>query len=201
MFPPFDEWCNTVLHPEDTHPWNFRTREFYEEYKLKYAIAKMIRPKSILEIGVRFGYSAQSFLFAVPTALYVGIDIDEPSWGSYKGIPREWAEKKLQARYPANDICTWQANTQTSSSTEFFGEQFDLIHIDADHSYKGALHDMMQFWPSCKRIMVVDDVVEISEVARAVRDFLKQTSSALSCGTTVTVRGAALIVREDDAIA
>ncbi len=88
MFPSFEKWCDDVLHPEDIHPWNFRTREFYEEYKTKYAIAKLIKPRSVTEVGVRFGYSAHSFLMAMPrNSIYVGLDIDEPALQGLSRIP------------------------------------------------------------------------------------------------------------------
>ena len=198
MFPKFEDWCDTVLHPEDTHPWNFRTLEFYEEYRLKYAIAKMIQPRSILEIGVRFGYSAHSFLFAAPTSWYLGLDVDEPSWGPYKGIPREWAEENLAKHFPNTMIGTEHVNTQADIVDISSTARFDLVHIDADHSYKGALHDMTQFWPFCRGVMVVDDVTEILPVELAVEDFLKSTPSALLCGNMTALRGAALIVRDND---
>jgi predicted O-methyltransferase YrrM len=197
MFPPFEEWCDTVLHPDDTHPWNFRTPEFYEEYRLKYALAKLIQPKSIMEVGVRFGYSANSFLCAVPKAMYVGLDMDEPSWGPFISAPRVWAEKTLIDRYPNASIVTWHTNTQTQEQ-KFIPRSFDMIHIDADHSYKGALHDMLTFWAFCRRVMVVDDVSEILQVEMAVEDFLRATPTAILCGTMTALRGAAVIVREDD---
>ena len=197
MFPPFDEWCDTVLHPEDTYPWNFRTPEFYEEYRLKYALAKVIQPTTILEVGVRFGYSAQSFFFAAPRATYVGLDKDEPSWGPYKGVPRLWAEDALHRVHPHADFLTWETDTQIEKQ-EFVPRGFDLVHIDADHSYKGALHDMLTFWAFCRRVMVVDDVSEILPVEMAVEDFLRATPTALLCGNMTALRGAAIIVREDD---
>ncbi len=197
MFPVFEEWCATVLHPEDTYPWNFRTKEFYEEYRLKYEIAKSIRPKSILEIGVRFGYSAYSFLLAAPKATYVGLDKDEPSWGPYKGIPRVWAERALVTRFPCHSIQTYYVDTQTGNFVKFHNTKFDMVHIDGDHSYEGAYRDMKQFWPVCKRTMVVDDVFEIPDVAAAVRDFLIETPSAVLRKQVGHMRGSAVIVRED----
>ena len=43
-------------HPADPLAHHFE--EWVPYYRLKFAIAKALRPASILEIGVRFGYSA-----------------------------------------------------------------------------------------------------------------------------------------------
>jgi hypothetical protein len=44
-------------------------------YRLKFAIAKVLQPQSILEIGVRYGYSAITFLQACPKASYFGLTL------------------------------------------------------------------------------------------------------------------------------
>ena len=191
-FPAFEQWCDEVLHPEDTHPWNFRTREFYEEYRAKYAIAKLVQPKSILEIGVRFGYSARSFMMAAPDARYLGIDFDEPSWGPYQGAPREWAEKRLKFLYPNNKIQTLKQDSQVLQSVTDLVEPFDLVHVDADHTYKGALQDMITFWPACKNTMVVDDAMEVRPSIEA---FKEKHSGQFVELEVHSLRGSALLVR------
>lgn len=193
-FPDFETWCDTVLHPEDTSPWNFRTKEFYEEYRTKYAIAKLIQPKSILEIGVRFGYGAQSFLMGAPHASYMGLDADEPSWGEYQGIPREWATTRLCEQFPTSCIATHRFNTQTDDAAKLDLPFVDMVHIDGDHSFNGALKDMTTFWPLCERVMVVDDYIEIEAVAHAVDDFCASHTDAVKLPIT-SFRGAALLVR------
>ena len=192
-----EAWADLVLYPDDVYPWNFRTQAFYEEYRQKYAIAKLVRPKTILEIGVRFGYSAHSFLMAAPHADYTGIDFDEPSYGPYKGVPRKWATERLMSLYPNNKIRTFNANTQTDDVSRHLKDTFDMVHIDGDHSFAGALHDMKRFWPYCRRVMVVDDVIEIPEVARALQQFLAETLEALSVGAASSLRGSAIIVRDN----
>lgn len=191
MFPKFEYWCENVLHPEDVHPWEFRTPEFYEEYRVKYAIAKLVKPKRILEIGVRFGYSARSFLFAAPKASYLGLDIDEPSWGPYSGVPRLWATERLRELYPYNSINTYKIDTQKEKPS-FVSESFDFIHIDADHSYEGALNDMENFWPFCSNTMVVDDYVE---VRRSVDEFVRRHKDELVQFHVDSLRSSALLVR------
>jgi len=193
-FPSFSAWCDDVLNPEDTHPWDFRTPEFYQEYRAKYAIAKMVKPQSILEVGVRFGYSARSFLMASPTARYMGLDIDEPSWGPYKGVPRLWAEERLRALYPANDIMTYNTNTQTDPPPT---RLVDLIHIDGDHSFEGATRDLTMFLPLCRRVIVVDDYQEIATVRAAVDEFCARRSDTIQLLVS-SLRGSALLVADNE---
>jgi|SRR5215475_517186 len=195
MFLAFEIWCDDVLHPEDIHPWNFRTREFYDEYRTKYAIAKMIQPQSILEVGVRFGYGARSFLFAAPTASYVGLDHDEPSFGPYKGVPREWAEHRLRNIYPDNSIFTFHCDTQTNGVSKLGLQQADLIHIDADHSYRGALNDLQNFWCLAKKALVVDDYEQIADVRSAVNFFCCNCHEAILLSSS-SLRGSAIIIKD-----
>jgi hypothetical protein len=193
-FPPFEEWCDDVLNPLDTHPWNFRTEDFYNEYRAKYAIAKMVRPMSILEVGVRFGYSARSFLMAAPNASYIGLDIDEPSWGPYEGVPRLWADTRLRSLYPRNDIWTKKTNTQKDPQRPNYA---DLVHIDGDHSFEGTMHDLTTFFPLCSRVMVVDDYLEIASVRAAVDTFCHQQADAIRMLVT-SLRGSLLLVKDSE---
>jgi len=61
-------------------------------YKTKWAIARVLQPASILEIGVRYGYSAAAFLNACPGATYLGIDLDSDTFGGVKGAI-QWARR------------------------------------------------------------------------------------------------------------
>ncbi|HEY9813196.1 MAG TPA: methyltransferase, partial [Candidatus Sericytochromatia bacterium] len=49
-----------TANPEDRLVHLFS--EWLDYYKLKWSIARVLKPASILEIGVRFGYSAAAFL-------------------------------------------------------------------------------------------------------------------------------------------
>ncbi len=105
-------------------------------YDLKYRICKALKPKSILEIGVRFGYSANAFLSASPGAKYVGIDNNSNSFGGEKGAIN-WAQK-INENYNCQFILT-----DSQKLRVFPGEErYDLIHIDGQQDGDGTYHDL-----------------------------------------------------------
>jgi hypothetical protein len=80
-------------HPDD--PLSYLFDEWQPYYRLKWAIASVVAPGSILEIGVRNGYSAGAFLGARPRARYLSIDADTDTHG---GIPAGGRESRATAR-------------------------------------------------------------------------------------------------------
>ena len=104
-------------------------------YRLKYSLCKAIGPQSILEIGVRYGYSAATFLEATPNATYIGIDNDSTSFGGAKGAFK-WAEK-ITAGRSAEFLLL-----DTQKITSLPGEFYDLIHIDGQQDGDGTYHDL-----------------------------------------------------------
>ncbi len=112
-----------------------RFTQWVSYYKTKWAIARALQPKSILEIGVRYGYSGMAFLDACPSAKYVGIDIDSEQFGGAKdGI--SWA-KKITANFSAEFIV---ADSQMMD--RFPGGTYDLIHVDGQQDGDGSFHDL-----------------------------------------------------------
>jgi len=109
--------------------------EWLPYYRMKYSICKAINPQSILEIGVRYGYGAVTFLKAAPGATYLGIDNDSISFGGSKGAI-DWA-KKITESYKADFLI---ADTQQMTSLP--GDFYDLIHIDGQQDGDGTIRDM-----------------------------------------------------------
>jgi len=125
----FREFAN----PAD--PLAYRFEEWVPYYRLKHAIAKVLQPASILEIGVRFGYSAQAFLAASPGARYVGVDNDTTTSGGSTGA-LEWAGRALAGR--AVELI--RADTQGLEVLP--GGPYDLIHVDGQQDGDGTHHDL-----------------------------------------------------------
>src|SRR5271163_2412703 len=78
-------------------PLAYRFEEWVPYYRTKWAIAAVLQPKRILEIGVRFGYSAMAFLDACPSASYLGIDINAEANGGCRDAVF-WARQQLKLR-------------------------------------------------------------------------------------------------------
>lgn len=120
----------------------------HESTLYKAAIAQQIRPERILEIGVRAGYSAAAFLYANPSATYIGLDMNQSikglaPWGGRKNFMHH-AQDTLRARYPQATVVTYEVDSQSPATRLMVEamEPFDLVHVDGDHSEAGCLSDL-----------------------------------------------------------
>lgn len=134
-------------NPED--PLSHLFDEWVDYYRMKWSIAKVIQPKRILEVGVRFGYSARAFLAASPDASLVGIDIDSAEFGGQPGAV-DWAQQSIR-----NDGYDFSVlKTDTAKLTRLPGEAYDLIHVDGQQDGDGTFHDLDLALPQSRYILV-----------------------------------------------
>jgi len=118
-----------------TDPLSFRFPDWIPYYRLKWAIAKVLAPRRILEIGVRYGYSALAFLDACPGAYYVGIDLDSEKCGGVRGSIY-WAQQAA-SQYDAHFMIA-----DSQAMAVFPGGHYDLIHVDGQQDGEGSIHDI-----------------------------------------------------------
>ena len=134
-------------------------------YQVKFDLAKRLQPESICEIGVRAGYSALAFLQACPRAQYLGLDADEGMFGGVTGYIHH-ARERLE---PYNAVIT-RCNTQDlplDPEIAAVVQGYQLWHIDGDHSFKGALSDLMLAHQMGAKWILLDDYDFAPEVRRA----------------------------------
>lgn len=120
-------------NPSDPFAEHFE--EWVSYYRLKFCIAKALKPRSILEVGVRFGYSARTFLEASPDAKLLGIDLDCDRFGGQPGALR-WAHK-ITANYDADFMVA-----DSQKMKRYPGGVYDLIHVDGQQDGSGSFHDL-----------------------------------------------------------
>jgi len=134
-----------VANPDD--PLKYLFNEWVPYYRLKWAIVRVLQPRRILEIGVRFGYSAAAFLDACPGAAYLGIDNDSDTFGGQKGAIR-WARHITQGTHAEYLIADSQ------QLPELPGGPYDLIHVDGQHDEDGSIRDLEKALQKGKHILV-----------------------------------------------
>lgn len=144
-----------------THQAYIKSGNYYENY---YALSSYYQPKSILEIGVRYGYSLGSMISASESIERVtGIDNDEYIFGALDKA-KENIKKYINSNVELN------FSLQDSHEIENL-EYHDIIHIDGDHSYEGKLNDLKLTINSCG-IVIIDDYLEFSDVNKSTNDFI-----------------------------
>jgi hypothetical protein len=184
-FPDYQAWLDTVIHPREriatrNSPWCFEHPDWHRHYRGKYELALALQPESILEIGVRYGYSAHAFLAAVPEAFYLGIDSNDPAHNAMGEPTLPWAESMLRRNISECRVEFDIVNTRLQDFRPALRSfKADLVHIDADHSYAGALDDITKGWGVCRRAMLIDDYKACASVRDAVDAFTAKTGATM----------------------
>lgn len=148
------------LHPADADIAFKLTEEFRAGYAaIKWAVSKVLQPKAICEIGVGGGLAALAMLDACPTAAYVGIDScryeDDLAVPLLGHVEEQFIALKRHARILRQD----------SKSLKKLPGEFDLVHVDGDHSFEYARHDLAMAFASGVPWILVDDARDNQVVA------------------------------------
>lgn len=158
------------------------------DYLALHALAAAARPRRMVEIGVRRGYSAFALLCAAPQARYLGLDADTCTWGGVPGAL--WrARRMLQREFPGARIEVRRADTGAPGLAL---PAADLYFVDGDHGREAARRDLELCAAAAGpegALLLVDDVTHEPGVAAAVADFA--AAHGLSVTRHATRRGLA----------
>lgn len=156
----------------------YLTTDLYPVYR---DIVADVKPKSILEIGCRYGYSLAVALDAysgIERAVAVDIVDDPAAYIPGKDGAFRTAQRNINAmqpgRWPNAKIEFYEQNTQHIQSFPFSGP-FDLVYVDGDHTVLGMLHDLCLVMPlvSPEGIVVVDDMDWLPELREPAESFAR----------------------------
>lgn len=149
------------------------TEEALRYYEIKHQIVARLQPKSICEIGVRAGYSAYTFLSAVPAAAYCGIDIGTSGPMDINEAASCCTHALGILREFPGAFVLWR-DSRELKQLPIHGNgrlPYEFVYVDADHSYAGCAHDL-GLASQAARWILVDDFDVGPEVRAACRDFL-----------------------------
>jgi len=136
-------------------------------YAMKAKVFRRFKPKRVIEIGTRCGYSLLTFSTAWPGATYLAIDgaMDADSYDCLA----HW--RRLVDRH-AIDASLVVVDSHAIKSLP----PADFAHIDGDHSYAGALADL-RLVAHCRAILADD--CDNREVRAAVEVFAKEQARTI----------------------
>lgn len=161
-------------------------RDQLGDYKLLWAISKVVQPASILEIGVGFGYGAAALLDASPTARFVGIDVPGVSPSAQR-----WAARHLAA-FDAELLVAEEPWLVGASDRDY-----DLVHLnvgrDADRTYR-----CLELAAGRARWVVVDGYFADLATSQAANAFAFKNPSLVEQGLVLGAGAGRLLLRIDD---
>jgi cephalosporin hydroxylase len=165
LYPLADFDPKPFLHPQEEEYDAKLTKQYRLGYScFKYAVASVLKPKKICEIGVYSGGSAMAFMEGSPEAHYVGID---NNFNSHKLGVDFTAYVKAMFDTRGGDYAIIEAD---SMKLDYIPE-YDLLHVDGNHSYAFCKHDVYLGLRSKTEWILVDDALD-SQVAAATFDAL-----------------------------
>jgi FkbM family methyltransferase len=144
------------LHSDDQRLWEC----WQPYYRMLYRIAQSNSARTVVEFGVRCGYSALTFLSAMPGAKVTGYDAAvEPDSETFLA--------RATSILAGRDFRLIRADTHGLDSIP----PSDFIYVDGDHSYAGCLADLeLAYWTAAT--ILIDDYGTVQEVRDAVATFL-----------------------------
>lgn len=128
---------------------NGRGKDHPRYGRFVYALARHYRPKYIVEVGTFAGGTAVGFANAINENGYgklICVDQDSYSNGTFPQVVKRnlarvgFSESKLQ-------LCCGDSKEWLPKLTETLEERVDIVLIDGDHTYDGALADLKNAVP------------------------------------------------------
>lgn len=154
------------------------------------ALAQRWQPRRILEIGAFEGYGLISFWLGAGAAVqrldWIDAETYAPGTNACCQENITAAAAQLGWRQPRSVCAPDWAHLPAKG-------RYDLIHVDAGHSFAEAFTDIVCAWQRQPQVLLVDDYAFLPEVTRAVQRFSELF--AVPFVTVPSFRGWALFER------
>jgi len=155
-------------------PWRtWESKEWWahpDNYPRYVEMGARLKPRSILELGAFEGYGLIGFWMGAGNIVQRLDWVDNESY-----TPDSNAHCCANLAYAAQALHRPLPRSIHTLSKEGFvtNGRYDLIHVDGDHTYEGALADMLWAWERKPAALLVDDYDFGTEVRYAVDEFIR----------------------------
>ncbi|OWS70099.1 class I SAM-dependent methyltransferase [Polynucleobacter campilacus] len=167
---------------------NKQTCSWFGSYGIVPHLAEMVDAKTILEIGVAYGYHADFMCTVLPGINYVGVDPYEAGYDPNdifcQDVQRLFGEMVPQNamnrlfNVVSSNLLKFEGRAKLirekswAAADQFKDGSFGLVYIDGDHTYEGIKKDLNAWYPKVSKGGVIcgDDIGWVG-VKQAVDEF------------------------------
>lgn len=189
--------CPFRIKPEWVFPGEVRDLFYRASYQpLLYLLSSKFCPQSILEIGVRAGYSAMALMSPVPSAAYLGLD----NAGGQAECGAEmfaWGKRLVEGNFP-NAVVSL-VDTKARPLPASLGEHvWDLAFVDGGHDEATVVNDLRLVWPIVRvgGHVLMHDLWHKS-VVRGLAAFINEDNPDFSIHTFRLVHGGVICLTKE----
>jgi predicted O-methyltransferase YrrM len=167
-------------------------------YPAMFALARMLQPRRILELGTLYGYGLCSWLRGAGR-VDVAIALDAETYFDGGYLPQAYANVLRAAPDGIRTVIVRKWDTAQGLPAEVMAQSFDLVIVDGDHTEDGKRRDLRLAWDVLAPggWLFVDDIHSMPQVQRAVAAFVGEVPVAamleVFTRTTDRPRGAYLL--------
>jgi cyclopropane fatty-acyl-phospholipid synthase-like methyltransferase len=161
-----------------------------DQYRLKYAISKILKPVSILELGIGWGHHAHALLSASPKAIYTGINLC-----SSRNEQNQLLIDKLSKRFSNYNYQLLYASNLPAELKQ--REVFSLIYINSQ-KVNDKIYDVLSIAIDKARWIVVCDYLSAKDSYMEVSEFLIRYKDAIEFSISIPEYSGELIIRVKD---
>lgn len=134
----------------------------HETYVWYYAIAAAKVPWHIMEMGVRYGYSAMAMILGTRASesrinpMYIGFD------NEYDGIQSNVIARENIRGYSGEPGRVYSIDTGNIEAIRLLAgpKIYDIVHVDGNHSEQGIINELLiaEKWVAADGLVLVDDI-------------------------------------------
>ncbi|MDT4965626.1 MAG: hypothetical protein QOJ64_363 [Acidobacteriota bacterium] len=171
-----------------------RKDDFLHKYRSFYAVARTIRPSSIIELGTSAGSGADAYLSAAPTATYVGYDVfgkdihhlHQTEWDPYDIATRLFDSRGFNYQLIKTDL----------RKLERLPFRSDLVVVDAGHDFENEYADLKLALTADPFFIFVDDSDDAGAAELALQRFLgEDLKNRVDYTVRVYYQGGGLVIK------
>jgi hypothetical protein len=149
----------------------------YANWQVLFGLSSKYKPQRVLEVGVMSGGGISAVLDGHAPSALVLCDYWSPEYKGSNYRSHDHIDTLLLGKSFAGTAQYLDGNSHVllkQYRADNPTSEFDLIHVDGDHSYSGALADIRDCWPMLRQggCMVVDDIIHAPSVVDAVNTFI-----------------------------